>query len=336
MPKLKRSIIIVLTACLSLGCLNSMAYRPRNINISGSYKNPQTDFIFTELWNGFYRQKITSFNKDASDIGITYTNNDSREDLKFTVFIYPAPVATEHRIQGEFYSCLKAIAIESKQWIHTTPGHLKVSKDGYKVLGLTAAINQENFNSVLVLFECGKFFLKYRISSSKKDTSELNNLSKKLITRFSPIDIVKKHPLNILSTLHVSPGIVKDTACLDAVLAAAAAKIKWVYTNVDSLEKCSGYPSLYFEEQKIPIDSMLREWESSKHNNTIHDKYFNDLIAIRDSGFLNEFIYDQYEGILLLPDSIKLNMESYEKWRNRNHPTVKLVGEYYYYLEQQK
>jgi hypothetical protein len=210
--------------------------------------------------------------------------------------------------------------------------HKKVSKDGYKVLGLSASISTEYNNTVLVLFECGKYFLKYRVSSATADTNILKDISNKLIDKFSPIDIVKKQPLLQGVDVHISPAITTDTICLFAIFAAVKSKIDWVYKNVDSLERCSGFPSLYFEEQKTSIDSMLNKWESLKHNNSRYNKFFDDLVMIRKSGYLNEFICDQYWSTLLLPDNIKLDWDNYEIWKRRNNPTVKLVGQYYYLL----
>jgi hypothetical protein len=77
---------------------------------------------------------------------------------------------------------------------------------------------------------------------------------------------------------------------------------------------------------------MLNRWGKLKHNKTRFDKFFDDLTDIRNSGFLNEFICDQYEGTLLLPDNIKLDLENYEIWKRRTNPTVRLVGQYYYLI----
>lgn len=332
MKHILRLFLVLILPSLLLGCASSRTYQPKRLNILGDYYHKNTMVKFPDKFDRYKREKITSFNKDSSNIGVSYNLSNSNQDLKITIYIYPATSGIEHRIRNEYFDCLQAIATPSNQEINTTPKHVRVSKDGYKVLGLSGTIRNKNLSTELVLFECGKYFLKYRISSSNMDTSVLKDISNKLLDRFSPIDIVKRQPLIQGVDIHISPGITTDTICLFTIFAAVKSKIDWAYNNVDSLERRSGFPSLYFEEQKTSIDSMLNKWESLKHNNTQFDKFFDDLVVIRNSGFLNEFICEQYWNTLLLPDNLKLDWDNYEIWKRKNNPTVKLVGQYYYLL----
>lgn len=325
-------LILILIVSLVFGCTASRIYQPRRIDTQSEYIHKDTRTSFPVEWEGYKRKSLTTFNKGKTNICADYVLSNSSQDIKISVYVYPAPDAIEHRIRDEYLDCLQDIATISNSEIKTSPKHIRVSKSGYKVLGLSSVINSEKYKTVLVLFECGEYFLKYRISSSVADTSVLVDISNQLTDKFSPIDIVRTKPLIQDITIHIAPGIVSDTSNLDAVLAAALAKTKWVNQNIDSLERCSGFPGLYFEEQKVSIDSMLNKWMAVKHNNTINDKFFDDLVDIRMSGFLNEFICDQYWNTLLLPDSVKLDWDNYEIWKSINNPTVKLVGEYYYLI----
>ena len=332
MTQILKLLFGVLFVSLLFGCSASRVYQPKKINIQDDFVHKKTNTLFPINWDSFKRESITIFDKDSTNVGVNYIINNSNQDLKLTIYVYPAPTAIEHRIRDEYFNCLQAIATASNQGINTSPKHKRVSKDGYKVIGLSGTISNQNLKTVLVLFECGKYFLKYRISSSIIDTSVLIDISNKLVDKFSPIEIVKKQPLLQGATIHISPGITSDTSCLNAILGAVFAKSIWVNKQVDSLEKCSGYPSLYFEEQKVTIDSMLNKWERIKHNNTKFDYYFNDLSTIRKAGILNEFICDQYSNTLLLPDYIKLDWEKYEIWKRKNITTFRLVGQYLYLI----
>lgn len=327
-----RSILLLILPSLLFGCLSSRVFQPKRLNVLGDYYHKNTMVKFPENFDGLKRESITSFDKDSSNIGVSYHRSNSNQNLMVTVYIYPATSGIEHRIRDEYFESLQSIATVSNQGINTTPKHIRVSKDGYSVLGLSGVISNKNQSTVLVLFECGKYFLKYRISSTDMDPGVLEDISNKLTDKFSPIDIVKKQPLIQGVDVHISPGITTDTISLIAIFAAVKSKIDWAYQNVDSLERCSGFPSLYFEEQKTSIDSMLNKWESLKHHNTKFDKFFDELVGIRKNGFLNEFICDQYWGTLLLPKELKLDWSGYNLWKRKNNPTVKLVGEYYYLL----
>lgn len=324
-------ITISLTIIIFSSCVSSRYYQPKTISVTGDFVHKPTSISFPNNFERFNRESITIFNKDSSNVGVNYVLN-TKQDLRVTVCIYPASNGFEYRLRDEFFDCLQSIATSNNEGINTLPRPIKVAKDGYKVIGLSTPISNDNFKTVLVLFECGKYFLKYRISSSVIDTSALIDVSNRLLSHFSPIDIVKKQPLLPGIDIHISPGITTDSICLSALFHGIKAKIDWINNNVDSLEKCSGLPNLYFEAHKIAIDSMLNKWERMKHNNSIHDKYFNELLKIRESGFLNEFICEEYSNTLLIPESVKFDWDNYNIWRKKSNPSVRLVGIYLYLL----
>jgi len=332
MNRIANLSFLLLTVSVLFGCSTSRIYRPREINCIGDYYHTKTMIAFPQSVEGFVRKNITSFNKDNTNIGISYYADSLKQDVHATIYIYPAPVAMEDRIRDEYLNSLQSISNYANQKIDAVQKQIIIEKDGYRVFGLRATISRNNLKTVLALFECGKYFIKYRVTSTGSDTMMLNKISSNLIDQFSPIDIVKKQPIVDEATIHIAPGIVNDTLSLDPILFAALAKVKWVNENVDSLERCSGFPSLYFEEQQITILEMLKKWESLKSNNALLEKYFNDLLIIRDSGFLNEFIFEQYGGILLLPEGLKLDFDNYNVWKMKNNPSVSLVGPIYYYL----
>ena len=332
MNRIANLSFLLLTASLLFGCSTSRIYKSREISYRGEYYHNQTMVAFPQSIEGFMRGSITSFNKDNTNIGVSYYANNSLQDPHITIYIYPAPVAMEYRIRDEYFNSIHSISNYANQKIAAVPKQNIIEKDGYRLFGLQATISGNDFKTVMTLFECGKYFIKYRVSSSSSDTSMLNDISSKLIDQFSPIDIVKKQPLIDVATIHIAPGIINDTSSLDPILAAALAKVNWVNENVDSLERCSGFLSLYFEEQQITILEMLKKWESLKSDNAFLKNYFNDLLIIRDSGFLNEFIFEQYNGILFLPEGLKLDYDNYYIWKMKNNASVSIVGPIYNYL----
>jgi hypothetical protein len=283
------------------------------------------------------RESISSFNPDSSNIGVTYCADNLKQDPRLSVFIYPASPNDEFRLYNEYFNCLQGVSIASGEELDAVQKPIAISKDGYKLLGIRGTIRAKTFKSVLMLFECGKYFIKYRITSSSMDTSQLNSISTKLIDRFSPADIVKKQPLYIKYNIHIAPACMKDSISRSPILSAVFTKIKWINQNVDSLQRISGFPGLYFDEQKTSITAMLKRWDERKYSNTSHgnpdlEKYYDDLSFIRDNGFLNEYIYTQFNCVLVLPPDVKLNLEGFNKWCVKNKPTVSITGPSFYYF----
>ena len=321
-------IFLYFLCLLTIGCATMNSPNSKILSVSGNYIHDKTGMIFPEHFDVFQREKINSFDDDNANIGVSYYSTD----VKVTVYVYPASVALESRLLNEYYRCLKSIAYQKGYGIDATSKIIPITKEGYKVNGIRASIKDENFNSVLLLFECGKFFVKYRISSVKSDTSCLNKISERLANYFSPIDVLKKVSLKLGTTIHIAPVLVNDTASLDPIVAAALSKAKWVFENVDSTERIAGFPSLYFNEQKVAVTNMLEKWEKQPSENATLKIFFKALISLRNDGVLNEFICDQYNNLLILPDNVKLNIEKYSSWKKIKHPTINLNGALQYYF----
>lgn len=315
----------VIVSFLIIGCSSTKVYQPKKIFVKGDFLH-KTKVIFPESFDNFKRAEIYSFNPDSSDIGVNYKAVNSKNNIVATIYIYPAGGAEESRLRKEYIYCLQAIANNSRNGIDALQRTIRVSKDGYKVLGLKAIINEPRITTSLVLFECAKYFVKYRITANNIDTNELAKITDQLVEKFSPIDVVKYEPLKFVVNLCVCPAAVKDSFGFVPITVAPITKIKWIKENVDSLERVSGFPGLYFECHKEALVQTIAAWDSVKQNESQFKDELNELLKIKDSGFLNEFIYDQYNGMLLLPSGLKLRMEEYYKWKRKNKPTYSLVG----------
>ena len=244
------------------------------------------------------------------------------EDKKYVDYFMP--------VGGFKYKCYNnGHYIESS----ATQKIVKYAKNGIKLLGLNTTINGNDLRTVFTLFQCGKYFISYRVSSFESEINELNNISIKLMDKYSPVEIVQKQSLKQELGIHIALEMQKDSTYLNVILKGARAKAKWISENVDSLERSSGFPSLYFEAHKASLIAMLKEWEISKHNNSVFDDYLNYLLKVRDNGFINEFISDRYKDILLFPNNIKFDFDSYQNWEKINKPLLKTAYPFnYFYL----
>lgn len=287
MGNITKPFFLHLAVSLILVGIPLRAYPQRTLYAPGVYYHRHTGVAFPESFDSYTRKSIISFSNDDKNIGVNYL---SRKGLTISVFVYPADAAFERRLRDHFIYCLRDLMIANQigaNEIKLNP--FFYSRDGYRVPGLQGTVSTMNLKSVLRLYECGKYFLKFRISAVfEADTIALNKIASRLTDLFSPVDIVKAQPLLLGATVNVAPGLVNDSAAVKPVLTELMAKSAWIMEHVDSLERCAGFPSLYFEEQRTAITAMLDTLKSAEYvKDVAYKKHLECLQAIRASGFLN-------------------------------------------------
>jgi hypothetical protein len=114
-------------------------------------------------------------------------------------------------------------------------------------------------------------------------------------------------------------------------MAGALKKLAWILENVDSLERCSGLPGLYLEEHTVSIIEMIKWWDAEKSGKKLSTHtYFKTFKKIIDSGYLDEFVMDEYSMLLITPKNLKLDFEDYNEWKVTNLEDFNLNRIYYF------
>lgn len=322
-------LLLILVSC----GLSSRLYKPQKIKIEGDYIHFQTELTFPENISDFKRKEITSFDEKNENIGVTYDLYDKNIFSEFTIYIYPAGAATESRLTQQYFASLQSIANVASKEVDAIQEVLPYQKDGYRVNGLFAKIDDGKNKTSLTLFECGKWFLKYRITtnSSKADYMEL--LRDSLLKSFNPVDIVKKHPVKPAATIYIAPAAMQDSLLVTTVMGNPLNRLKWINENVDSLERCSGFPNLYLESHSLPMKEMINWYEENKikyPRKSWDNKYILSIKKIIESGFLNEFLMDQYSMLLITPkEDMKFRFEDYYKWKEKNLSDFNFDAKYF-------
>jgi len=321
---------ILLILALFVTCFPVIIFGQNYENIIENNFTQVTGILLPEIFKEYKKSKVENLKESNNSFLITYLDENTKFS-KITINVYPADVALENRLLFEYRPIINSYSERTSEIINQP---IKVTKDSINMLGLISTFTdyERNYNTVLAMFEAGKFFIKYEIKSRKKSIEEIVSITKSLIDTISPTIILKNNPLILGVTIHIAPGVVQDTNSLDPIIKATLTKAEWVYNNVDSIERCGGFPSLYFLEQKLTVEAMLAEWENKSKPKAELESYFNELIKIRNSGFLDEYIYEEYDRFLLLPENMKLRMEDFFKWRKANKLTVTLTGPTFYYV----
>lgn len=321
--------IITFLLTLVFGCVPAL-YQAKQINVSGDYHHNVTKTTFPEHYHDYIRKTVTAFDKEHDNIGVTYALFGDEKRLSFTVYIYPAGAASEDRLRNQYFESLGAIATAAGREIDATQHPFFYSRNQYKFVGINALMRIGPDATSLTVFECGKWFLKLRIASQLFDLKSLDSIQASILENFSPADIVAKYPLNIGADVRVAPAAFRDSALLRTVLAGVMKKVDWTVHNVDSLEKCSGFPGMYLATHTEPLREMIKTWKTlDGRRSSSTDEYFKELQRINDSGFLDEFVMDQYDNVLMPPDTVKIDFDAYNTWKQLNKPKINLREKYY-------
>ena len=159
-----------------------------------------------------------------------------------------------------------------------------------------------------------------------------HTLQNTILKYYSPITLVKKYPVKVKSTIRVYPIAFQDSSVLYSVMYWAFKKSAWILNNVDSLERCAGYPGLYLLEHTQPILDMVNNWEESSEGRAASTKiFFSTLKILVDKGYLDEFIMDLYRDLLVTPPDMKFDFDEYFEWKRRNLSDFQY--EKYFYIE---
>lgn len=323
--------ITILFSIVSCGVSNRLP-KPKIINVNGDYIHYKTKLTFPEHIFNFNREDITSFDEKTENVGVTYSSTDNNSTSNLTIYIYPAGSPTESRLTQQYFASLQSIANIHNNGIDITQSIIPYKKNNYAVQGLYAEINDKEVKTSLTLFECGKWFLKYRISTNSKDENYMDTLRTKLLENFCPTEIVKIAPVEPRTIIHLAPAALKDSLFVSSILENIKSRLKWINNNVDTLERCSGFPNLYLESHSGPMKDMVMWYEENKEKyqrESWDNEYILSTKKIIDNGFLNEFLMDEYSMLLITPDNIHFQFEEYYKWKKKNLPGFNLKDIYF-------
>lgn len=329
---MNNNLILLLLSLFTINLgTSSPIYQTSELDVDGDYVHNSTQMVFPKIIAEFNRTNITSFDESTTNIGVSYETKNAN----ITLYIYPAEVAHADRLMQEFYKSLQSIATVSGKEVEATQYPFEYSHKGYTFVGLGAEIGKNDISkkSLLTVFECGKWFLKYRITSNQSDFSALKLLRDTLIKYFSPVDIVQRYPLKQKADIIFAPAILKDSLMMYSVMKSAFKHSAWVLHNVDSLQRCSGFPGLYLGEYTASLQAMVEGYKNRNKFGGPRDTHFIEYIAtlsrIIDNGYLNEFVMDQHNMLLITPKDLNLNVDGYRKWAKDNVKSDILEGQLY-------
>ena len=322
-----RKIAVLITTFSAIGqfSFSQTTLQPKQLKVKGTYIHSPTTTEFPEKIGSYQREGVYSFDKKKENVGATYKTGTTT----LSIYLYPAGDGSEGRLRNQYLQAMQDMANVSKSGLHAQQGYKCFKKDGYRINGFSA-VTPDNPKSQLTLFECGQWFFKIRITTSSLDTTEINVLEREVLNSFDPTRLVKKSRLNSKADVYFAKAAFRDSLMLGSAMGSAYKKIEWAFDNVDSLERAAGFPDLYLGLQVESLKEFVqfekrKKW--SRQQSTTD--YLNELNQIIDAGFLEEFIMEQFDMIMIVPKEITLDFEGFQKWKQTHPTTINLNQRFY-------
>jgi hypothetical protein len=318
-------ILIALTISLSIQAQR----KPKKIKSKTDYTHSPTGFNFPLSIEQFNRTDIYALDKKKQNVGITYKSNDLKTTL--SIYLYPAGAGTEDRIRNEYLKSMQSVANISDHGVHAEQFAVSYKNEDYKINGFKANIKDINKKSSLSIFECGAWFFKVRISSESFDTIRMVQTEQMILDLYRPTKLVKQSKLNPKADISFAKAAFVDSLMLGSAMGSAYKKIEWAFENTDSLERASGFPGLYLDMHIASLKEFTefenKHPEFGKTKRT--EEYLAELNSIIDNGFLEEFIMEQFDMVMIVPKNLVFDFEGFDKWKNDNPISINLNERFY-------
>ncbi|MDJ1479109.1 hypothetical protein QNI16_01360 [Cytophagaceae bacterium YF14B1] len=299
----------------------------KKIKAKGSYIHTYTGTSFEEKIGEYTRVDIYSVDKKEKGISSIYQHNTSMGMTTLSIDLYPTP-GNEEQLRSAYQSSVSELTngVPDSPELQQYPASFQ--SGDYKVIGYTALLMVNR--SLITIFECGQWLFKIKVNSDYLDSTQIKSLEKQVVEVFKPTNLVKKAPLVWKPSIHFAPAAFRDSVMLGSVMGSAYKKLEWAKQNMSSQERDAGFPDLYLNLHIASLTEFIR-FEKRVHVYGKHPatkQYLSELNQIVEAGFLEEFIMEQYNKIMIVPANITFEFDAYEVWKLTHPITINLNEKY--------
>ncbi|ALR32247.1 MULTISPECIES: hypothetical protein [Chryseobacterium] len=328
--------------------------QPVDLKIKGDYNHLPTKTTFPELWAGFQRQAVISYNMKNTHIGVSYLQQTSKKSKTvLTIYLYPKEYIDNQILRDEFYSYGYALNRNSNKNVDVKPSFGNLSNDKLKVSYIYSVFNnslgQPDFfkgvkyvdkNSLLSIYECGGWTFKIRASSDEMTNDQLNELKNKVENYFGVLNVasLKTLPINKVPDIILSAAVKRDSMMMHATSEAAKEKINWLAKNLEEKEILTGFNDMRIDSEIYSIEKMIAYYKAHENDWQINPdtkKYFDEMMRIAENGRLKDHVYEKYHGLIDYPEGVS-RKEDYVQFKidkNISENTNEIFYKIFYKLE---
>ncbi|GAA5092427.1 hypothetical protein GCM10023210_21300 [Chryseobacterium ginsengisoli] len=328
--------------------------QPVDLKIKGDYTHLTTKTNFPELWSGFQREAVISYDIKNSHIGVSYVQETSKKNKTvLTIYLYPKKYIDNQILRDEFYSYGYALNQNSNSNVDVKPSFGNLSDDNLKISYIYSVFNNAmgkpdffkgvkyvDKNSLLSIYECGGWTFKTRVSSDDMTKDQLKELKNKVENYFGILNVasVKNLPINKVPDIILSASVKRDSMMIHAVSEAAQAKIVYLSQHLEKKEVLTGFHDMKIDSEIYSDEKMIDYYKRHEKDWKINPdtkKYFDEIMRIAENGRLKDHIYEKYHGLIDYPEgeSRKEDYVQFKIDKNISEDTNEIFYKIFYKLE---
>ncbi|MBQ6082224.1 MAG: hypothetical protein IJS70_01360 [Bacteroidales bacterium] len=314
---MKRITILLLAFLFPFVCFSQQYIREVKVK-NDIYLHNRTGLPFPKEVGEFKRDAVYAFDRKKENIGSSYTDGST----KVSVFVYPAYDGYEDRLRREFFKTLEEIlAYKDTEGQQFDVKCVSQKSGQYLIHGLLAEFDYKGEESLVSLYECGHWWMKFRITDNSTPRARLDSMETLFRDSLSPDLLIRNKPLDDKFDVYFQKTAFRDSLMLGCVMGQAFAKINWMKENLDSHELQAGVPSLYLDYHLAGIDGALDfvQKHPELHPSPATKSMLDFIIAAKNDGYLKELLYENKNGAISMPDSLYLDLDGYHDWL-KEHP----------------
>jgi adenosine/AMP kinase len=331
---MKKTAFFILTIVFTLvlnDCYAQTSGKVKRIKTGGDYTHKSTDVVFPKTVSKYLRTDIMTYDKKATTLDVVYQSHTGFNKTSVSIKIYPAGDGYDVRLRNEYLKSMQEIAsTNNSEKISASQYDVFYTKDEYFINGYTAEIknNDKHQQLHLSVYECGQWFLRLQLESDILKAEELSDLEQIFLDTINPVKIVINHNLNLNAVINILDAARIDSLLVGCAISYANAKADWAANKVDSLERICGFPDLYLDMHTDALNAFVKFSDNNKFSevNIYTQNYIAELKSLINAGFLSEFILDQYQYVMIIPEDKDLDINGYTKWRLTNPITINLTN----------
>lgn len=330
--KTTKTIIVFFLLIVTSSVYGQTRIQPKKIKVKENYKHSPTQMIFPKsLFDDYQRESIYAFDKKNQNISVSYEKNQNGEKTTFSLYLYPAGDGFEGRLRDEYINSMQSVVVTTKKGLHATQFAVQHEGEKYICNGFKSIFtNDQKDLSQLTLFESGTWFYKIRITTNQSDTTLMSEIETKILQNFNPTQLTDLKHLNEKVSVYFSKTAFRDSVLLGSAMGSAYRKIDWIIENVAERERATGFPDLYLDLHVEGLKAFMEfQHIITATKSEYTENYLKELQLISDANFLPEFVMEQYDMILIIPENISYRYDEYLKWKAENNISINLHEKFY-------
>ncbi|TQM22257.1 hypothetical protein FB551_1966 [Chryseobacterium aquifrigidense] len=285
----------------------------------------------------FSRMGLFTNSKNDSVFAAEYENKSN--DALFKFKIIPA-FLDEERLLNHYYKDLTERKYIPKESEKVNKG-VTFKEGKFKLHGISSYFNHLNRLINVRVYDAGFWVFISEISQKGNDTLLLDKMHEEFLKNLQPAKIVQNNPLTRYSNIIYAPVAARDTVLLRITMSSATNKMKWIYENIDKYERASGIPGILLDFHIAGINGFIdyktkKNSTSIKEGNFTVDKLISFFTKLRNDGFIDEYLMEQYNYLLSPPENHQFDYEGYQKWKLNNSVDYDVANKYYIIVNSRK